>query len=586
MSDTPNIVEVVISRGIIEVIDNNKVSNNVTIVQTDNTVDVVNETPTVVTTAPQEQTTVTTEVVTTNVVEVVNHGPQGVKGEQGPQGERGPRGYRGQDGTTFVITGATSSVYIASLVSGSLPAGSMFILTDTGDQGNGISGSIDDGITWNASQWINTGPVQGPQGEQGVQGTAGPTGADSIIPGPAGPQGPIGETGAASVEPGPVGPQGPQGTQGEAATVTVHSTVALAHTQPPVVENMGTDSSNVDLKFSIPNGVPGQSAFEVWEAAGNTGNEAAYLASLKGDQGATGPQGPAGDATLLSSGLLSADLTASLWLDYQTNFTVGYVAHNDTFASGSTLESLLRAMLSQSQPAVPASLNFDGFYTGSTEISYANNEVGVDVKIDNVVFTKAGEGVTIGGISSTNADVDFGTSTLIDVGDTSPAYFTPQIFTRSTIGGVTMGLTWSGGATKTKTAAFKAYAYLGGYPEIVLTGDSNVDHAAIRVMVDSIRSQRSILTSTVTWQVYGTTETQTLNNFTYIVYPSTLPAISDIIDINGFTLQNPINPTWTLLAADVPIENSVSTHGFTYNVDVYISEQERQLTTLDQLNIT
>jgi len=587
MSDTPNIVKVVISKGIIEVIDNNKTSNNVTIVQTDTGVSVVNQQPTVVTTVPRDKAVVTTETTKTSVVQVAHPGPRGVKGDNGATGntgDTGPRGYRGQDGSTFIITAVTSSQYINTIESGSLPTGSIYILTNSSDEGNNISGSIGDGIIWSGAVWFNSGPIQGPSGPQGVQGNQGDVGNDSTIEGPIGPQGPVGADGPVGPV-GPAGPQGPVGGSGPAGTVTVHSTVALAHTLPPVVTEMGSDSSNASLKFSIPGGIPGQSAFEVWVGQGNVGNEAAFLVSLKGDQGDDGVITVDDIDASLFSGVLATDFTASLWSDYQTNFTVGYIAHGDTFASGSTIESVLRAMLSQSQPAIPASLYFDGFYKGSTEISYANNEVGIDVEIDNVVFTKAGEGVTIGGISSTGADTNFGTPTLIDVGDTSPAYFTPQTFTRSTIGGVTMGLTWSGGAVKNKTAAFKAYAYLGGYPEIVLTGDSAVDNAAIVTMVDSIRSQRSILTSTVTWQVYGTTETQTKDNFTYIVYPSILPVITDIIDSNGFTLQIP-NPTWTLLAADVPIQNSVDTADFTYNVDVYISEQERQITTLDQLNIT
>ena len=150
---------------------------------------------------------------------------------------------------------------------------------------------------------------------------------------------------------------------------------------------------------------------------------------------------------------------------------------------------------------------------------------------------------------------------------------------------MTLKLTWSGGTAKYIYRAFKAYAYLGGYPEIILTGDSATDNSAIQTMVTAISSQQSILASTVNWTTSGTVETQTQDNFTYIVYPSQLPDIANIVDGNGFSLQIP-NPTWTLLAQDVPIQNSVGTVDFTYNVDVYISEQERQITTLDQLIIT
>jgi len=633
MSDTPNIVNITIPLGRIEVIDNNKVSSQVIIVDLpDNNIIIDEGDTTTVSTVFSDTATVAIETIRTNTVKVIEPGPQGKLGPTGSigsQGEVGPRGYRGQDGSTFIITAITSSQYISALAPDSLLTGSLYILTNTNDEGNGISGSIGDGVIWSGTEWFNSGRIQGIDGPTGPQGYS-VNGASynstngmltlglsngTYLPSVGSIKGDPGTTPVKGVDydngvgisdiyldgtqlfvqltsDTPVqnlgdveGPEGPAGGTGPAGTVTVHSTVALSHLQSPTVTEMGSDSSNAELKFSIPGGVPGQSAHEVWEGQGNVGNEAAFLASLKGDQGDQGGQGDPGDGDIIGSGLLYADITASLWLDYQTNYSVGYVENGTTFAAGSTIESVLRAMLSQSQPPIPAALDFDGFYSESIEISYYRNEIGTDVEIDNVVFTKTGEGVTIGGISSAGADVDFGVPTLIDVSDTSPAYFTPQTFTRSTIGGVTMGLTWSGGSPKNKTAAFKAYAYLGGYPEIVLTGNSVIDNAAIQAMVSNISSQRSTLTSAVNWTVYGTTETQTLGNFTYIVYPSEIPGIANIIDGNGFSLQIP-NPTWTLLAENIPIQNSASTADFTYNVDVYISEQERQITTLDQLNIT
>ena len=68
---------------------------------------------------------------------------------------------------------------------------------------------------------------------------------------------------------GVAGPQGEQGLQG-------------------VAGNDGADGTNgVD-------GSNGSSAYEIWIAAGNTGTEAEFLASLVGAQGETGAQGPAG----------------------------------------------------------------------------------------------------------------------------------------------------------------------------------------------------------------------------------------------------------------------------------------------------
>ena len=169
MADLPNIVN------IIEVIDNNKTSNNVTIVETDNNLQVVNTQGTVVSpvsqfnivnTSANIETVVKTEVVKTNVVEVVDPGPQGVKGETGPQGEQGLLGPRGPRGTGITILGTTSSLFISSSTYDpgkleNITSGSFFILTDTNDFGNGISGSVNDGLVYNGLPWANTGPVRG-----------------------------------------------------------------------------------------------------------------------------------------------------------------------------------------------------------------------------------------------------------------------------------------------------------------------------------------------------------------------------------------------------------------------------------------
>jgi len=93
---------------------------------------------------------------------------------------------------------------------------------------------------YNGTAWTRIEGVAGPQGSQGPQGIQGETG-------------PTGAT----------GPQGPQGIQG-------------------VAGNDGADGTN------------GSSAYEIWVAAGNTGTEAEFLASLVGTQGEPGAQGPQG----------------------------------------------------------------------------------------------------------------------------------------------------------------------------------------------------------------------------------------------------------------------------------------------------
>ena len=165
-------------------------------------------------------------------------GPQGIQGVAGADGTNGSDGADGTDGSSayeiWVSAGntGTESDFLASLVGAQGEQGPQGLQGDTGAQG-----------------------LQGPTGPQGPQGLAGADGAT-------GPVGLPGETGATGPA-GPTGPQGPQGPQG-------------------VAGNDGADGSN------------GSSAYEIWIAAGNTGTEAEFLASLVGAQGETGVQGPQG----------------------------------------------------------------------------------------------------------------------------------------------------------------------------------------------------------------------------------------------------------------------------------------------------
>lgn len=143
-------------------------------------------------------------------------GPQGVQGVQGPagpigpqgiQGAQGPKGDKGDNGQSFSIT----THYDAST---SLPtAGAIYVGQACSV---GTSEPYDIYICEqhdSAYEWINHGPIQGPQGPQGIQGPQGEQG----IQGPAGPQGLQGIQGEKGDkgDTGEIGPQGPQGLQGE-----------------------------------------------------------------------------------------------------------------------------------------------------------------------------------------------------------------------------------------------------------------------------------------------------------------------------------------------------------------------------------
>ena len=134
-------------------------------------------------------------------------GPAGPTGAQGPQGIQGPKGDPGADGQSFSIT----THYDAST---ELPtAGATYVGQACSV---GTSEPYDIYICEqhdSAYEWINHGPIQGPQGPQGIQGPRGEQG----IQGPQGPQGEQGIQGEKGEkgDTGEIGPQGPQGLQGE-----------------------------------------------------------------------------------------------------------------------------------------------------------------------------------------------------------------------------------------------------------------------------------------------------------------------------------------------------------------------------------
>ena len=86
----------------------------------------------------------------------------------------------------------------------------------------------------------------------------------------------VGQTGPAGTQ-GPQGPAGPQGPTGNTGPVGAAGTD-------------GNDGANGS------NGSEGSSAYQIWLAAGNTGTESEFLASLVGADGQDGAQGPAGPA--------------------------------------------------------------------------------------------------------------------------------------------------------------------------------------------------------------------------------------------------------------------------------------------------
>lgn len=196
------------------------------------------------------------------VGQVGPQGPKGDTGEQGPQGIQGPKGDPGNDATALSIKGEVNS-------SSELPATG----NTTGDAyfvGNDI-------YAWLNNEWVNKGPIAGPQGPQGPTGPQG-------IQGPAGPKGDTGATGLT----GPVGPQGPQGPKGDRGETGYSARI------------LGTKSAVGDLPAQ---GTPGDAwiiipDLYVWsDSDAQWMNVGPYVGPKgdKGDTGDTGPAGPKGD---------------------------------------------------------------------------------------------------------------------------------------------------------------------------------------------------------------------------------------------------------------------------------------------------
>ena len=153
---------------------------------------------------------------------------------KGKDGEKGETGATGPAGTSISILGSYQTV---SELEENRP---------TGKPGDGYL--IDtDLYVWSDEDgnWIDVGPIRGPEGVQGPKGEQGPKG-DKGEPGDQGLQGPKGEVGPPGErgEPGPQGPQGSPGPKGdkgstgpqEIATATVVTFEPISQGSEYIVE--------------------------------------------------------------------------------------------------------------------------------------------------------------------------------------------------------------------------------------------------------------------------------------------------------------------------------------------------------------
>ena len=245
-------------------------------------------------------------------------GADGMNGADGVDGTNGLDGADGADGLSayeiWIAQGNTGSEsdFLASLVG---PEGPQGPAGENGiDGANGVNGM--DG-------------ADGADGANGVNGMDGADGADGLsayevwlthgntgteddffasLTGPEGPQGPAGQDGAdgANGIDGTNGTDGADGADGLSAYdiwLAAGNTGSEADFLASLVGQDGADGANgADGMNGLDglngaDGADGLSAYEIWLAAGNTGNESDFLASLvgaPGAQGETGPQGPEG----------------------------------------------------------------------------------------------------------------------------------------------------------------------------------------------------------------------------------------------------------------------------------------------------
>lgn len=195
-------------------------------------------------------------------------GARGPEGPQGIQGPKGDKGDKGENGTGLTIISTLATVADLEALKPTAKAGDAYAV--------GLAPPRDIYLfSENISEFVNQGPIQGPQGPegpqgpQGIQGLVGPTGPQ----GEQGPQGIQGEKGATGAT-GPVGPKGEQGLQGPQGEIGPAGPKGETGPQGPA----GAKGDKGETGPQGPQGVKG-----------DTGAQ-----GIQGPAGATGPQGPQG----------------------------------------------------------------------------------------------------------------------------------------------------------------------------------------------------------------------------------------------------------------------------------------------------
>lgn len=254
-------------------------------------------------------------------------GPAGADGSPGADGVPGTDGkgwtggaydaatgvvtFESTDGLGFATTdlrgapGADGAPGPGINVQGTVPTeADLSAITGMGDGDAYMVEATGDVWIWTPDgAWTNWGSIQGPPG------------ADSTVPGPpgqdgkdftyddftpeqlAGLKGEKGDPGADSTVPGP---------KGDPFTYDDFTPEQLAGLKGDQGDKGDPGDPGQDSTVPGPDGADGDSAYDIWLAAGNVGTEADFLASLVGEKGepgadstVPGPEGPAGQDVVI-----------------------------------------------------------------------------------------------------------------------------------------------------------------------------------------------------------------------------------------------------------------------------------------------
>ena len=459
--------------------------------------------------------------------------------------------FTGQAAYDVTISGSqtlTGSLYLANPLTTSTGPGWAFmvhnsttglvavtssVMGSTGAQGapgtNGAQGA--------AGAQGNPG-TNGAQGAQGLQGAQGATGAqgDEGTQGPQGAQGATGAQGAAGAQ-GAQGFQGAQGAPGTGAPGTNGAQGAQGATGPSgatVITGSYTGSVLTNNLASINFTGSGVQA-----TVGGSNDVTVYIPS----------------SAVLSQTLVS-------------NQNVGGIISGDSFAAGSSIESLLRTMLITYIEPVISNLTLR---LGGSTISTATRDVGNSFTCNTASFLATVD----------NPDGNYPVSASITSSGADSGLF--QAYLSNTLSGInafTLGSTLtvnrasSAGSvtfivnTKSQTTVDTQSTNTGFnfYWRDYLAASSTIisDNSTAQTVVSS-GTVDSTLTTSKSWVATCNSSNANASNYTYIIYPATYGDLSNVIQNGALSVLSAFTKT-----GDFTITNA---YGSSTTFRVYQSNQ-------------